>query len=857
MQHELLTLKNKLQTLWIDSPGATSGSVQIWFRAGSALEKKEDHGIAHFLEHMFFKGTAKRPGHKIAHDIETFGGDVNAFTSFDYTCYYINTPAPNLKESIEILMDMVSNPLFGESDIPSERDVVFEEYRRSLDNPNQYGFMRMQETCFAGGYAHPILGTPETIKKFSRKQLLNFRKEHYNLSNALLVIAGDFYGPHTKNKLIPLIEKFKIPQGPASEFPFFKLNEKEQIDLHQKDVRMAQLTLALQAPLWSSDEAAIEDLALNCLGYGEMSPLHKSLILDGSTANAVSSSTMFMNKGGFHYLKILFPYAHMNKVLSKTLKVLEGAYKEGFKDEELQKIKNQYIATKVYDKESIESYSFALGHSFAQTGDIAAEEKFLERVKKAELFKVNEALRHVLKRNLQISLQVGKEDSMPKAKKAIAQFKKDFKKISVASKADPRLKKAIKIKQDPQVRELLLKDGVNFIYRQNKMTPTFVLYTYIKAGQVNETQKDAGIHNIMSALLSKGNAKRNFEEIKKITEDKSAGFSGFSGKNAYGLSLHAQSAHSKELFELFMETLLTPTFPEDHFAIERNLIERTLDNQKEDPIKQCLNLVSNIVFHNHPYAMNILGNKEALENFTTEKLKNLHHDHLNKREIVISYCGDLEMDEVLDMLEPYLNKIKPRKVPKKDKNPTKGKFGEHAYMKFDREQTHMFVGMPIPPSGSPEHLYLKMITAHLSGQSSELFVEVRDRQGLCYSAQPIHFIGFEGGYWGIYMASGAEKVPQAMKAIHNLLNKVKNHGLSKEEFLRVKSMIQGQNLLNIQTNDDYSNIYSLPALQHQGLDFYYRTNKAISQMSHEDFQKNIKKLFSVKWNEVLVGKGDS
>lgn len=100
MKIEQKILANNLNTLFIHSPGSTSASVQMWFRAGSALEKTKDLGIAHFLEHMFFKGTKKRPGAQIARDVESYGGEINAFTSFDYTCYYINTPNRKLSTDI-------------------------------------------------------------------------------------------------------------------------------------------------------------------------------------------------------------------------------------------------------------------------------------------------------------------------------------------------------------------------------------------------------------------------------------------------------------------------------------------------------------------------------------------------------------------------------------------------------------------------------------------------------------------------------------------------------------------------------------------------------------------------------------
>ena len=110
------TISN-INTFFIDSPGSNTATIQIWFNAGSSLEDKSEFGIAHFLEHMFFKGTNKYPGAALARTIESFGGEINAFTSFDYTCYYINSPSQNINESLDVLLDMVSNPNFNQEDI--------------------------------------------------------------------------------------------------------------------------------------------------------------------------------------------------------------------------------------------------------------------------------------------------------------------------------------------------------------------------------------------------------------------------------------------------------------------------------------------------------------------------------------------------------------------------------------------------------------------------------------------------------------------------------------------------------------------------------------------------------------------
>ena len=304
MNIENKTMANGLETLFVNSPGSSLATIQIWFRAGSALEEKDNQGIAHFLEHMFFKGTALRPGAKIAYDVESIGGEINAFTSFDFTCYYINTPSKSLRKSTEILLDMVANPEFAQSEIPPERNVVLEEYHRSQDSPSQFSFQKIQTNCFSKEYSHPILGNTNTIRQFSRKQLTSFRKQYYNLSNALLVIGGNLKDQKSIEKIIG---KYQIPKGNKSIFPKFSLKNKSCIDIHKKNVAMATLNITLESTTFMDPNAPAEDLAISTLGYGETSRLYTNLVSKSSLANSCSSSMMFMTNGGSHFIKTIFP----------------------------------------------------------------------------------------------------------------------------------------------------------------------------------------------------------------------------------------------------------------------------------------------------------------------------------------------------------------------------------------------------------------------------------------------------------------------------------------------------------------------------------------------------------------------
>ncbi|MBY0414519.1 MAG: insulinase family protein, partial [Bdellovibrionales bacterium] len=311
----------------------------------------------------------------------------------------------------------------------------------------------------------------------------------------------------------------------------------------------------------------------------------------------------------------------------------------------------------------------------------------------------------------------------------------------------------------------------------------------------------------------------------------------------------------QDLFPHFQGAFLNPDMPTKYLNHEKQLSQRALVNQKEDPVKQCFKTAQKLFFGEHPYALNPIGTEKSLKAISQKSLQTVHKKNLKSQEILLTYCGDMDLQDVMSQLQPLFDSLPGRKSQGLKFKKYKSTVGTDTFIPFNREQTQIFYGIPCGKMGSPENLYLKMLTSHLSGQSSELFVEVRDRQGLCYSAQPVHFSAIEAGYFGIYMASGFDKVKPAIVAIKELLGRIRDNGLPKEDFDRIKTMIKGQNLINVQTNEDFASIYSVPVLQAQGLDFYYKSNKEIEDLKYEDFQKNIKKVLSQKWSTIIVGRG--
>ncbi len=853
MQHKILKLKNDLELILAHSKALPTVSVQIWFRAGSALEGTKDQGIAHFLEHMFFKGTAKRPEGKMTYEVESFGGEINAFTSFDYTCYYINAPKANLLECIDILLDMVSAPLFQEADLPAEREVVFEEYRRSLDAPKQYGFMKVQEACFPLGYSHPIIGNEGTIKKFSLEQLKTFRQNYYNNQNAFLLVAGDVES--LEEEIKQLASTFSLPNGNQSEFPKFILKETSTLDSHEKDVRMGNLTWSISSLGHQDPGSEYEDLGLSILGHGDSSRLYTRLVSESGIANNCGTSTMFFKKGGVHILSFNFPLKNGPKVLSALTEELERTLQNGPSDEEIVKIKNQYLASKVYDLESIENFAFSLGHSYALTGDILGEEKYLQRIKVANKHHVDHALHTLLSRPWHFTLQIPKETSPKIMERKLQQLIKTQNKMLNKVETKKNFSRVVS-EYDQLASTIELRPGITLFYRHNKTAPTFVLHAYMKGGLADESAKNNGLYNILSSQLTNGHKFSSYDDLRNFMDDHAASLGGFSGKNAYGLTLHGQSDHFYALAEHFFHSLINPTFPSKYFKLEKGLQLRAILNQKEDTVRQCFNCVSKIMFPGHAYSLNPLGTPESVKNLSEAMVKRTHNSNLKNKEMLITYCGDKTLEEILPFVKnsiatlPARKQVKPKKVSFKYRPQIKA-------INFPREQVQIFIGLPIGDFTHKDHVYIKMISTFLSGQSSELFVDVRDKKGLCYSVAPIHFSALNGGHFGIFMGSGKDKAQDAIKAITDLFKKYRTTHMSREDFDRIKKMIKGQNILNMQTNEDYATTYSVPILHNKGIDFIHKIQTQIDQITYEDFSDNLKKILSRPLSIVVVGPGAS
>lgn len=186
-----------------------SFSLGFWFNVGSRDETINNNGISHFLEHMFFKGTKKRSAKKIAEQIESLGGYLNAFTSKEHTCFYGRGLAEHIEATFEVLADMVQNSVFKQSEIDKEIGVVIDELKDIEDSPEELIFDKFESNIFNGNtLGMPIIGTEKNLRSFKRNELIKYIDEQYSLDRFYIVASGNI----NHRQLIKLTEKYLSKQ---------------------------------------------------------------------------------------------------------------------------------------------------------------------------------------------------------------------------------------------------------------------------------------------------------------------------------------------------------------------------------------------------------------------------------------------------------------------------------------------------------------------------------------------------------------------------------------------------------------------------------------------------------------------
>jgi predicted Zn-dependent peptidase len=272
--HQITTLANGLRIVTEPMPGLASAAVGIWVTAGARHERAEQNGIAHFLEHMAFKGTAKRTSLQIAEEIEDVGGYINAYTSREMTAYYARVLEADVPLALDVIADIVLNPAFEAREIEVERHVILQEIGQALDTPDDVIFDWLQEATYPDQpLGRPILGPADRIARYSAEDLRGFVTGHYGPGQMILAASGAVHHDRLVRLAEELFGHLSPLVMPDAEPARYACNERREI----KELEQAHFALSLEAPGYRDPDLYTSQIYAGVMGGGMSSRLFQKL----------------------------------------------------------------------------------------------------------------------------------------------------------------------------------------------------------------------------------------------------------------------------------------------------------------------------------------------------------------------------------------------------------------------------------------------------------------------------------------------------------------------------------------------------------------------------------------------------
>ena len=391
------TLKNGIPVFIVETHASPVVSIQAWVGRGSVYESEKEAGISHFLEHALFKGTKKRKVGQIASEIESRGGDINAFTSFEETCYYTTLASRYFSEGMDIIADAVQNPVFDAEEMAKEKEVILEEIKRAYDSPYKVLSMNLWKESFAGTpYSRPVLGYESTVRNINHKTLRNYFDKHYHAGTLSLFIVGDI----DKEKAFELARSqfSKLKPQKARAIPNLtpRILKAPKIIALSKDVQESHLQIAWPAPPVTDLSIPAFDVMCTSIGQGESSRLFQYLVKDKKIALDCQMGLVGTAKGSLATVALQMAPENLELALKETLDLLEKTAAEGIDDSELERLKSSLESEVVSGKETVEGYARRLGYYYIQFGDPDYEKKYLEAVLAVDKDQATEKLNYIL-----------------------------------------------------------------------------------------------------------------------------------------------------------------------------------------------------------------------------------------------------------------------------------------------------------------------------------------------------------------------------------------------------------------------------------------------------------------------------
>lgn len=858
MIHEF-TIKNGLKVIGVESHKSPVVSVQMWVRNGSADERTGDEGLSHFIEHLVFKGSKKYKVGEIASVVEACGGELNAYTSFDQTVYYVTISKNFFDTALDVISEMMGTPLFDATEIDREREVVLEEIKRSHDSLSRRASRQLFSTLYPDyPYSVPVIGFPEIIKSIPVDRIVSFFKERYVPQNMFLVVTGDF-SPHDLQEKVE--KHFGFLQNLPAQIPArppVKMSENRKVVVEEAPFEEGLFYLSWPTTnILNPDAAALEALAL-ILGQGASSRLTLNLRLDKSCVNYISAGAWTPPTQGFFSISAGLNPIHFPTMLTEIKNELEKFFKSGVTADELQKAKINFLSEEAYSIETVGGLARKYGSSYDEANDPFFHEKYVHLLNSV----TEEQILRVAKKYLRPE-RAHFVSIVPRDKQSIENMISNwnystFDDLKIPSPTEQKvaaIQRKSSLRADSDCEKAIFANKSQAVWKSSSTAPVFSMRLAFLGGGRVLSPKQAGLTELLSRVWAAKTKNISEIELRTRIDTLASSVYSFSGRNSLGLVVEGLSEFEPYLAEICNDVLCNFNITDDVVDRERNVLLEALRSRKDSPTTTASLMFNKLIYGNHPYAMDLLGNEETLKSIKAKDIIAYLKAYIDPQRAVMSLSGDFDEKTWLPMIEtlPTIQRMNGYVDPQVHVNVKELTSNQVGYESATKEQTHLLYGFHGLSLTDKDRFALQIIESVLSGQGGRLFIELRDKASLAYSVSPIKMEGIETGYFGAYIGCSPEKSDTALSMMRVEFDKLMQHKVPMDELQRSKNYLMGRHDIDLQKNSAVASALTFGTLYGLPIEEVFDYAKFINSVTSDDVQRVAQKIFAQKSVVVAVG----
>lgn len=759
---EATTLKNGLQIFMDERPETGVVAAQVWVRVGSGYEDDKVAGVTHFIEHLIFKGTDKLKGNAFAERIESLGGSVNAFTSYDNTVYHIVLPKASFSEGLELLLESVKNPAFPEEEIEKERNVVLEEIKMGEDDTRRKLFKELFSLSYQGHpYGRPVIGFVETVGKLNRDNITAYYKTHYIAKNMTIVISGDFDNKLAKKK----IEMYLGGLASGSDGGPGATHVKEMTGREstvERDAKEDYLALSYLIPKITDKDIPPLEILGTILADGESARLVESLKREKGLVTGISTYVFSPREEGLFVVYATSTGKDRDLIVREIINTMKEIENIPPTDFEMEKAKNIIKASHIYASETVQGRAHRIGDDQTLTGNPYFSELFLQAIDK-----------------------VSAED-----------IKRVFNTYISGRKPTIAYLKSKKKKDNPYTLEL--PNGMKCIVNKNKSSKSFAFRVGFVGGVKDEPDDGNGLFNLLSRMLLKGTKNKNAPEIAREIDFLAGDISPYNGRNLFGLSGKFLSKDMKRVLFLLKELLVESVFTDEELKRVKVEVLSELRQRDDDPASYTFLRFNEVLYGDHPYRKDPAGTESDIEKINLVALTNFYKRFISPSNTVLAISGDVNESEVFGIFRALFSEWSGG-----GNNIVKIAAKAHAAkkeMSRDIIQTHMVFGFLGPGLSDKDRYAVEIIDAILSGMGGRIHKLLREENPYAYAVTFFNQMAYEVSGMGIYIGTNLKHATNVEKISKEEIKRIVEKGFTEEEVKSGKNYLIGNHYIKMQSN---------------------------------------------------------